>query len=172
MVTQKLVELLSRVRFPLAAPLIGQETIPRFAKINKLVYTNIMVEEIKKPKIFVIEDDVFMVELLGNELKNAGLETYSYQTGQTAIDAYAQLQPDLIVLDLLLPDKNGFEVLREIRRLPNGVKVKVMVLSNMAEDADKEEAKRLGVQEYLVKANYSLPEILGKIQVLLLSAVL
>ncbi|MDP3778897.1 MAG: response regulator [bacterium] len=131
-----------------------------------------MVEEIKKPKIFVIEDDVFMVELLGNELKNAGLETYSYQTGQTAIDAYAQLQPDLIVLDLLLPDKNGFEVLREIRRLPNGVKVKVMVLSNMAEDADKEEAKRLGVQEYLVKANYSLPEILGKIQVLLLSAVL
>jgi len=131
-----------------------------------------MLDEIKKPKIFVIEDDVFMVELLGNELKNAGLETYSYQTGQTAIDAYAQLQPDLIVLDLLLPDKNGFEVLREIRRLPNGVKVKVMVLSNMAEDADKEEAKRLGVQEYLVKANYSLPEILGKIQVLLLSAIL
>ncbi len=131
-----------------------------------------MPDEIKKPKIFVIEDDVFMVELLGNELKNAGLETYSYQTGQTAIDAYAQLQPDLIVLDLLLPDKNGFEVLREIRRLPNGVKVKVMVLSNMAEDADKEEAKRLGVQEYLVKANYSLPEILGKIQVLLLSAIL
>jgi len=131
-----------------------------------------MAEEIKKPKIFVIEDDVFMVELLGNELKNAGLETYSYQTGQAAIDAYAQLQPDLIVLDLLLPDKNGFEVLREIRRLTNGVKVKVMVLSNMAEDADKEEAKRLGVQEYLVKANYSLPEILGKIQALLLSAIL
>lgn len=126
-----------------------------------------MVEEIKKPKIFVIEDDVFMVELLGNELKNAGLETYSYQVGQAAIDNYTQLQPDLIVLDLLLPDKNGFEVLREIRRLPNGVKVKVMVLSNMAEDADKEEAKRLGVQEYLVKANYSLPEILAKIQALL-----
>jgi len=131
-----------------------------------------MAEEIKKPKIFVIEDDVFMVELLGNELKNAGLETYSYQTGQAAIDAYTQLQPDLLVLDLLLPDKNGFEVLREIRRLPNGVQVKVMVLSNMAEDADKEEAKRLGVQEYLVKANYSLPEILAKIQAILLSAIL
>ena len=128
-----------------------------------------MPEEIKKPKIFIVEDDVFMVELLANELKNAGLETYSFQIGQTAIDSFSKLQPDLIVLDLLLPDKNGFEVLREIRRMPNGVQVKVMVLSNIAEDADKEEAKRLGVQAYLVKANYSLPEILAKIQALLLA---
>ena len=127
-----------------------------------------MPDTIKKPKIFVIEDDVFMVELLAHELKNAGLETYSFQMGQAAIDNFAQMQPDIIVLDLLLPDKNGFEVLREIRRLPNGVHAKVMILSNMAEDADKEEAKRLGVQEYLVKANYSLPEILTKIQAMLL----
>ena len=128
-----------------------------------------MPEEFKKPKIFVVEDDVFMVELLANELKNAGLETYSFQMGQGAIDKFTELQPDLIVLDLLLPDKNGFEVLREIRRLPNGAHVKVMVLSNMAEDADKEEATRLGVNEYLVKANYSLPEILSKIQAMLLT---
>ncbi len=128
-----------------------------------------MTNEIKKPKIFVVEDDVFMVELLANELKNAGLETYSFQIGQSAIDKFAELKPDIMVLDLLLPDKNGFEVLREIRRMPTGVNVKVMVLSNMAEDADKEEAKRLGVQEYLVKANYSLPEILARIQTMLLS---
>lgn len=110
-----------------------------------------------------------MVELLTNELKNAGLETYSFQMGQDAINKFSELQPDLVVLDLLLPDKNGLEVLREIRRLPNGVHLKVMVLSNMAEDADKEKAKRLGVNEYLVKANYSLPEILAKIQVMLLA---
>ena len=110
-----------------------------------------------------------MVELLANELKNAGLETYSFQIGQAAIDRFIELQPDLIILDLLLPDKNGFEVLQEIRRLPNGVQAKVMVLSNMAEDADKDEAKRLGVQEYLVKANYSLPEILVKIKALLMA---
>ena len=128
-----------------------------------------MAEEIKKPKIFVIEDDVFMVELLANELKNAGLETYSFQIGQAAIDNFTKLAPDVIVLDLLLPDKNGLEVLREIRRLPKGVEAKVMVLSNNAEDADKEEAKRLGVQEYLVKANYSLPEILAKIQSMLIA---
>ena len=128
-----------------------------------------MPEEFKKPKVFVVEDDVFMIELLANELKNSGLETYSFQTGQAAIDKFIELQPDVIVLDLLLPDKNGFEVLREIRRLPNGVHAKVMVLSNMAEDADKEEAKRLGVQEYLVKANYALPEILAKIQSMLLA---
>lgn len=128
-----------------------------------------MLEELKKQRIFLIEDDVFMVELLANELKNAGLEAYSFQIGQAAIDKFTELQPDLILLDLLLPDKNGFEVLREIRRLPNGVNTKVMILSNMAEEADKDEAKRLGVQEYLIKANYSLPEILVKIQALLLA---
>ncbi|MEK7074164.1 MAG: response regulator [Patescibacteria group bacterium] len=126
-----------------------------------------MLEEFKKQKIFLVEDDVFMVELLANELKNAGIETYSFQIGQAAIDKFTELKPDLILLDLLLPDKNGFEVLREIRRLPNGVNTKVMILSNMAEDADKDEAKRLGVQEYLIKANYSLPEILVKIQAIL-----
>lgn len=126
-----------------------------------------MPEEFKKQKIFLVEDDVFMVELLANELKNAGIETYSFQIGQAAIDKFTELKPDLILLDLLLPDKNGFEVLREIRRLPNGVNTKVMILSNMAEDADKDEAKRLGVQEYLIKANYSLPEILVKIQAIL-----
>ena len=126
-----------------------------------------MLEEFKKQKIFLVEDDVFMVELLANELKNAGIETYSFQIGQVAIDKFTELKPDLILLDLLLPDKNGFEVLREIRRLPNGVNTKVMILSNMAEDADKDEAKRLGVQEYLIKANYSLPEILVKIQAIL-----
>lgn len=124
-------------------------------------------EQLKKQRVFVVEDDIFMVELLTNELKNAGLDTYSYQLGQDAIDKFAELQPDLIVLDILLPDKNGFEVLREIRRLPNGTHTKVLVLSNMAEDVDKEQATRLGVQEYLVKANYSLPEILAKIRALL-----
>ena len=73
-----------------------------------------MAQEFKKAKIFVVEDDVFMVELLANELKNAGLETYSFQTGQGAIDKFVELQPDLLILDLLLPDKNGLEVLREI----------------------------------------------------------
>jgi len=47
-----------------------------------------MAEEFKKPKIFVVEDDVFMVELLANELKNAGLATYSFQIGQAAIDNF------------------------------------------------------------------------------------
>lgn len=128
-----------------------------------------MPQELKKQRIFLIEDDVFMVELLANELKNAGLETYSFQIGQAAIDKFTELQPDLILLDLLLPDKNGFEVLREIRRLPNGVDTKVIIISNMAEDADRDEARRLGVQEYLIKANYSLPEILVKIQAVLLA---
>lgn len=132
-----------------------------------MVYSMPMESETKKPKIFVIEDDVFMVELLANELKNNGMETYSFQTGQGAIDKFTELKPDIILLDLLLPDKTGFEVLREIRRMPDGVKTKVIVLSNMAEELDKGEAKRLGVLEYLVKANYSLPEILDKIQKIL-----
>ena len=152
---------------PISRPCYIEKINYTFTNISHLRYTFLMLEEFKKQKIFLVEDDVFMVELLANELKNAGIETYSFQIGQAAIDKFTELKPDLILLDLLLPDKNGFEVLREIRRLPNGVNTKVMILSNMAEDADKDEAKRLGVQEYLIKANYSLPEILVKIQAIL-----
>lgn len=112
----------------------------------------------------LIEDDLFMIELLANELTNAGFEPVSFKLGKEAIEKFEESRPDIILLDLLLPDQNGLETLRAIRRLPGGAHTKVIVLSNIAEGLDKEEAKRLGVIDYLVKANHSLPEIIDRVK--------
>ncbi|QQG45569.1 MAG: response regulator [Candidatus Sungiibacteriota bacterium] len=115
-------------------------------------------------KILLIEDDVFMVGLLVHELQEAGFEVVTAKTGVEGIKKFPEVKPDLILLDILLPDQNGFDTLRTIRRQPGGPGTKVIVLSNLAEWSDVEEAKRLGALDYLVKTNFSLEEIVEKIQ--------
>lgn len=123
-----------------------------------------MTEETKKTKVLLIEDDVFMIDLLTHELNNSGFETAIAKTGEEGIKMFGEFKPDIILLDIILPDQNGLEVLRQIRRQPNGPETKTIVLSNVAEILDIEEAKRLGALEYLVKANFSLPEITARIK--------
>lgn len=124
----------------------------------------------KKPKILVIEDDVFMVDLLTHELNNSGLDTVVARNGKEGVDKYKEANPDLVLSDLLLPDQKGFDVIRQIRRLPGGIEAKVIILSNLSEEGDIAEGKRIGVNDYLVKANTSLPEVVQKIKEVLARA--
>lgn len=117
-----------------------------------------------KKYVLLIEDDVFMIDLLINELITAGFEAVSAKTGKEGVEEFDKKKPDLIILDFLLPDQDGFEALRQIRRKPNGADAKVIILSNIAEGTNIEEAKRLGCVDYLVKANLSLAEIIEKVK--------
>lgn len=121
-------------------------------------------EQKKNNKILLVEDDVFMMELLARDLRNAGFEVIVAKTGLEGVEGFEKEKPDLILLDLLLPDMGGFDALRKIRRLSDGLKARVVILSNLSEGPDQEEAKRLGVVDYLIKANYTLPEIISKIK--------
>ena len=120
--------------------------------------------DVEKKKVLLVEDDIFMADLLGREISGAGFELATAKTGKEAVDKFPTVKPDLILLDLLLPDLNGLEVLRQIRRLEGGPETKVVVLSNLSAERDVEDAKRLGVVSYLVKANTSLPEIVDKVK--------
>src|SRR3989344_7103684 len=123
-----------------------------------------MADEVKKIKILIVEDDMFMVELLGTELRNSGFEVEVAANGAEALPKFRQFIPDLLLLDILLPDINGFDVLRQIRREPGGVEAKAIFLSNLGETKDMDEAKRIGALDYFVKANFSLSEIVEKIK--------
>lgn len=124
-------------------------------------------EEKKQPTILLIEDDVFMVELLAHEFQRAQMNLIVAPTGADGVEKFKSEKPDLILLDILLPDFNGFEALRRIRREPGGPEVKVIVLSNIGEANDREEAKRLGVTDYMIKADSSLPEIAKRVETVL-----
>ena len=123
--------------------------------------------EREKPKILLVEDDVFMVDLLVRELVESGFDVAVANSGKEAAQKFGEFKPDLVLLDLILPDQSGLETLRQIRRKPRGPETKVVILSNIGEGKDMEEARRLGVVDYLVKANFSLPDIIEKVNSIL-----
>ena len=130
---------------------------------NGLYYKN-MPEEPSKAKILIVEDDTFMVDLLSKELASFGYQVEIAKTGLEGVEKFFNFKPKLVLLDILLPDQNGFDVLRQIRRHPEGREVKVLILSNLDSQPDLEESKRLGAAGYLVKANFSLSDIVAKIR--------
>ena len=126
-----------------------------------------MAEATKKNKVLLIEDDLFMLELLANELNRSGFEVGVGKTGKEGVEQFQKMQPEVVLLDLILPDEHGFDVLKKIRKMPGGSKAKIMILSNVSESAEVKEADQLGIDDYLVKVNYSIAEIVEKIKKLL-----
>lgn len=123
-----------------------------------------MVADENKLKILLIEDDIFMGDLLTQALHRAGFAVDIAKNGAEGLQKFQESRPAIILLDLLLPDENGFDTLRKIRRCDGGPDAKVVVLSNLSRESNIEEAKRLGVAEYMVKVNFSLDEIIANVR--------
>ncbi len=123
-----------------------------------------MADAENKTVILLIEDDIFMSDLLMQALTRAGFDVIGAKTGADGLKMFQETRPRVILLDLLLPDENGFETLRKIRRSEGGTNTKVIILSNLSREQNIEEAKRLGASDYLVKVNFSLDEIIEKIR--------
>ncbi len=113
--------------------------------------------------ILIAEDDRFLAKTLVNELTRDGLEVIHVHNGEQAMGALKGGNISLVVLDLMMPQKNGFEVLTE-KKLDNALKdIPVIVLSNLDQDADREKAMKLGAKAYLVKAHNSLQQIVAQV---------
>lgn len=109
--------------------------------------------------ILVIEDDVAYANVYQRKLSKEGYEVVVEQSGEAAIELAKKRHPDLILLDLVMPGKNGFEVLQELRADPELKNVKIIVASNLSQDVDIEKAKKAGADDYFIKSNVSVPEM-------------
>ncbi|PIP55490.1 MAG: response regulator [Candidatus Zambryskibacteria bacterium CG_4_9_14_3_um_filter_42_9] len=127
-------------------------------------------EWLKGKKVLIIEDDTLLQDLLANklaDLRSHGLEVYPVFDGRKALEVTKKEKPDIIILDLMLPGVTGFEFLEALRKDEETKDSAVIVLSNLNQDSDKEKAMKLGVKEYLVKADISLDSVSEKIAELL-----
>ncbi len=115
-------------------------------------------------RILVIEDDKFLRELLIGKLVAEGHEISTATDGKEAIAALEAPVPELVLLDLLLPDLSGFEILEKMKAKDSWKPVPVIVLSNLDQKEDLEKAKKLGATDFMIKANFSLNEILARIK--------
>lgn len=117
-----------------------------------------------KKKILLVEDDPFMTSLLAEGLAREGFAVEFVTNGNDAVIKFPDVKPDGILLDILMPGKNGLEALAEIRKLGGGADVPVVVLSNVEEEKYVAEAGRLGVAAYLIKANMQVSDIVTKVK--------
>jgi len=121
-----------------------------------------------KSVILIIEDDKFLRTLLGEKLRREGFIVVEAENGQDGlVKMKSDPRPHMVLLDLLLPIVDGFEVLTNMKNDSELKRIPVVVLSNLGQEKDINRAKDLGVKDYMVKA-YSTPgEIIDKIKMIL-----
>ena len=115
--------------------------------------------------ILIIEDDNFLQGLEATKLKK---ENYDVLTASNAEQAFKIMNSkdgvSLVLLDLLLPESNGFEILKKIRESENSKNLPVIVFSNLSEEKDIEQANKLGISGFMVKSNFTLDELTQRIK--------
>lgn len=117
--------------------------------------------------ILFIEDEPTLQKAVGQFLSQEGYQVKSALDGELGLEMAKKEKPDLILLDIILPKKDGFEVLRSLKEDETTKGIPVLILTNLENDADVEKALSLGATTYLVKANYELREITNKIKEIL-----
>lgn len=118
-------------------------------------------------KILIVEDDKFLRELISRKLAKENYETVEAIDGEEGITKAKEEKPDLILLDLILPTIDGFEVLAKIKAEPTLSHIPVIILSNLGQREDVEKGLELGAVDYLIKAHFTPGEIIDKIRKIL-----
>ncbi|MFZ3044153.1 MAG: response regulator [Minisyncoccia bacterium] len=121
-------------------------------------------------KILVVEDEEVLAKVLQEKLQKSGYEVATAADGVEALARVKEFSPDAIILDLLLPKKNGFEVLETLKADQALKTIPVVVVSNLGEDNDIKRALALGAADYYVKSEHPINEIVEKIKNVLLQA--
>ncbi|MEK9153303.1 MAG: response regulator [Patescibacteria group bacterium] len=114
-------------------------------------------------KLLIIEDEPALREMYCQVSAESGLEVVSAETAEEGLLMLEQEAPDLVLLDILLPNADGTKVLEQMRRDPKTAKTKVLVFSNFDDKTTREKSKKLGALEYLIKTEFTPREIIEKI---------
>ena len=136
-------------------------------KPSNIAPTNQAANKQNMPKLLWVEDDKLIGKILSKKLIAAGFDLIQTKNGLEALASLKSRIPDIIMLDLLMPGMDGFTLLQEIKKDPGLAKVPLVVLSNLSKQSDRERAKILGVDRFLVKATISLDQICQELQKLI-----
>ncbi len=118
----------------------------------------------KISKVLLVEDDLSLMKIYSNKLKISGFEVSLATTGDEGLRKAQVDQPNIILLDLILPGMDGFLVLEELKKDPLTENIPVVILSNLGQPTDIERGKRLGAMDYLIKSDISLLDLVAKVK--------
>jgi len=116
-------------------------------------------------KILIVEDDKILSDLLGKKLKDVGFEIVFAFNGVEGLDRLKADKPDLVLLDILMPEKSGMEVMEEMNKDPETslAKIPVIIISNSGQPVEIDRVLELGAKDYLIKAEFNPQEVVEKV---------
>jgi DNA-binding response OmpR family regulator len=118
----------------------------------------------KKIKILLVEDDPFLLNMYVTKFEMEGFSVVVADDGEKGVKSAVKELPDIILLDIMLPKMNGFEVLEKIKGADETKKIPVILLTNLSQKDEIEKAASLGAVDYLIKAHFMPSEVVEKIK--------
>lgn len=115
-------------------------------------------------KILLVEDDTALAAVYRSRLELEGFEIKEVNNGEEALTAAVEFKPDLILLDAMMPKISGFDVLDILRNTPDTTNVRVIMLTALSQPKDKERAESLGVDDYLVKSQVVIGDVVERVK--------
>jgi len=117
-----------------------------------------------KKKILLVEDDTALAAVYKSRLELEGFEIREVNNGEEALSAAIEFKPDLILLDAMMPKISGFDVLDILRNTPDTTNIRVIMLTALSQPKDKERAEALGVDDYLVKSQVVIGDVVERVK--------
>ena len=115
-------------------------------------------------KVLLVEDDDSLASVYTTRLEAEGFIIKRVPNGEDALAAAVEMRPDIILLDVMMPKVSGFDVLDILRNTPETANVKVVMLTALSQDSDKQRAQELGVDDYLVKSQVVIADVVDRIK--------
>jgi len=120
--------------------------------------------EPNKKKILLVEDDTTLSAVYRSRLELEGFDVREVHNGEAALSTTIEYRPDLILLDVMMPKISGFDVLDILRNTPETANVRVIMLTALSQPKDKTRAESLGVDEYLVKSQVVISDVVERVR--------
>ncbi|MCJ1965458.1 response regulator [Candidatus Nanosynbacter sp. TM7-053] len=118
----------------------------------------------QKKKILLVEDDTALSAVYRSRLEIEGFDVREANNGEDALSATVEYRPDLILLDVMMPKISGFDVLDILRNTPETANVRIIMLTALSQPKDKERAESLGVDDYLVKSQVVIGDVVARVK--------
>ena len=113
--------------------------------------------------ILLVEDDPFIIDIYTTKLKKSGFAVETASNGRMALEKVKEKKPDLVILDIVLPEVDGWEFLRRVKARPEFKDLKIIILSNLGQKGEIEKGISLGSVKYLIKTHYTPSEVVEEI---------
>lgn len=117
-----------------------------------------------KKKILLVEDDQLLASVYKDRLELEGFDTLWVENGEKALVQALEYQPDLILLDVMMPRVSGFEVLDILRNTKETANIKIVMLTALSQDKNKQQAQELGADDYLVKSQVVMNDVVARVK--------